>query len=299
MLLNRFSLLWSFRSGCEHDTELVHFFRQIPCYSAGASFMVHGLLMWSFPEFWHTWTTLTTFTLLDNSTRWTLSFPILFNCSQVSLEKLTASFWSQISLFHVEWIRILRCSTQSCKNPSIMQMILRTTFLWLFAGLFLSLNISEETISSIYASRLRLVVLTQVRIPKTIVLFVSDHCIRLLVPVCHDWNCMSLLSNIVHVHCGGIEKTTRQACSLPKESNCRRAACSKIRPILTRETNCLHDLRAFPCNRSLWSGTRTLRLVQFTFAIKLYYQQVMCLQTWSWKDCTRQNYKTLLSVGPS
>ena len=36
-----------------------------------------------------------------------------------------------------------------------------------------------------------------------------------------------------------------------KKSKCRRAARSKIPPILTRETNCLHDLRAFPCNRSL------------------------------------------------
>ena len=43
------------------------------------------------------------------------------------------------------------------------------------------------------------------------------------------------------------------------------AACSKIRPILTRKTNCLHDLRAFPCNWSLWSGTRTRKLVLCKF----------------------------------
>ena len=66
--------------------------------------------------------------------------------------------------------------------------------------------------------------------------------------------------------CVCIEKTSRQACSFPHKSKCRRAACSKIRPILTMETNCLHDLRAFPCNRSLWSGRRTLRFVQYTFA---------------------------------
>ena len=42
------------------------------------------------------------------------------------------------------------------------------------------------------------------------------------------------------------------------------ATCWKIRPILTRESNCLHDLRAFSCNRSLWSSTRTLRFVQFS-----------------------------------
>ena len=34
---------------------------------------------------------------------------------------------------------------------------------------------------------------------QTIVLFVSDHCTSLLVLVCHDWNYMSLLLNIVHV----------------------------------------------------------------------------------------------------
>ena len=66
--------------------------------------------------------------------------------------------------------------------------------------------------------------------------------------------------------CVCIENTSRQACSLPQKSICRRAACSKIRPILTRETICLHDLRAFLCNRSLWSGTRTLGFVQYTFA---------------------------------
>ena len=31
------------------------------------------------------------------------------------------------------------------------------------------------------------------------------------------------------------------------------------------ETNCLHDPRAFPYNRSLWSGTRTLSFIQYTF----------------------------------
>ena len=66
--------------------------------------------------------------------------------------------------------------------------------------------------------------------------------------------------------CVCIEETSRQAHSLPQQSKCRRAACSKIRPVLTRETNCLHDLRAFPCNQSLWSSARTLRFVQFSLA---------------------------------
>ena len=51
-----------------------------------------------------------------------------------------------------------------------------------------------------------------------------------------------------------------------KKSKCQRAACSKTRLILTRKTNCVHDLRVFPCNRSLWSSTRTRRLVHYEFA---------------------------------
>ena len=82
-----------------------------------------------------------------------------------------------------------------------------------------------------------------------------------------------------------------------KKSKCRTAACSKIRPILTRKTNCLHDLRAFPCNGNFWSGTSILRLIQKIFSrmttskistfdgIMLYYRQAMCLQMWSWEEC--------------
>ena len=38
-----------------------------------------------------------------------------------------------------------------------------------------------------------------------------------------------------------IAKTSRQAYSLPQKSRCRRAACSKIRPILTRKTKLLYE----------------------------------------------------------
>ena len=66
--------------------------------------------------------------------------------------------------------------------------------------------------------------------------------------------------------CVCIEEASRQAHSLPENSKCRRAARSKIRPNLTRESNCLHDLRAFPCDWSLCSNARTFRFVQCTFA---------------------------------
>ena len=91
-----------------------------------------------------------------------------------------------------------------------------------------------------------------------------------------------------------------------KRVSVRRAACSKTRPILKRETNCLHDLRAFPCNRSLWSGTRTqicsvyvcgmiMSKISTLDGIKHYYHRAKCLQMWSWKDCTSQNYSVLFS----
>ena len=62
------------------------------------------------------------------------------------------------------------------------------------------------------------------------------------------------------------EEDSQHACTLPKKSKCQRAACSKTRPILTRKTNCVHDLRVFPCNWSLWSSTRTRRIVHYEFA---------------------------------
>ena len=36
----------------------------------------------------------------------------------------------------------------------------------------------------------------------------------------------------------GLKKAALLACALPKKSKCRRATCSKIRPIFTRDTNC-------------------------------------------------------------
>ena len=64
--------------------------------------------------------------------------------------------------------------------------------------------------------------------------------------------------------CVCIEKASQHADTIPKKSMRRRAACSKTRSFLTRKTNCIHDLRAFPCYWSLWSSTRTLRLIQKT-----------------------------------
>ena len=67
--------------------------------------------------------------------------------------------------------------------------------------------------------------------------------------------------------CVCIDKTCRQAHSLLQKSKCRRAACSEnTTDSCEGDKYCLHDLRASPCIRSLWSGTRFIRFVQNTFA---------------------------------
>ena len=58
-----------------------------------------------------------------------------------------------------------------------------------------------------------------------------------------------------------IEEDSQLAHSILEKNMCRRATCSKIRPILTRKTDFVHDLWAFSCTQSLWIGTRTLTLV--------------------------------------
>ena len=95
--------------------ELVNIFRQIPCFSTGASFLVQGFLMWSSLNFGVQGQRFLKRTLLDDPSRWTLSFQN-FEKDHVSLETLTACFdpktpgWRNINRF--SRIRILRCETQ-------------------------------------------------------------------------------------------------------------------------------------------------------------------------------------------
>ena len=61
--------------------------------------------------------------------------------------------------------------------------------------------------------------------------------------------------------CVCIAKASQHADTLPKMSKCRIAPCSKTGKILTRKTKLRTSFTSIPCNRSLWSSTRTLRLV--------------------------------------
>ena len=99
-----------------------------------------------------------------------------------------------------------------------------------------------------------------------------------------------------------LKKASCKACASPAKSMCRRAACTKIRTIPTWETDCFYDLRAFSCNQSLWSSTRTILSVQDTsaerqcpgFRCTMRPSSIICnwnSDKWSWKDCTSQNWR--------
>ena len=63
-----------------------------------ASFSDQGLLMWSFPEYWRAKTSLMRRTLLDNTSRWTLSFPN-FDLMPGAFGEFDGVLWSQHSGF--------------------------------------------------------------------------------------------------------------------------------------------------------------------------------------------------------
>ena len=84
-----------------------------------------------------------------------------------------------------------------------------------------------------------------------------------------------------------------------KHSHCRRATCTKIRPILTRETSCLHNPWPLSSNRSSWCSSRPIRsfsmfhYTEMTFkmstqdGIKRYWPQVKFLRKMSRKGSYR------------
>ena len=107
-----FSLFWLFRRGCWHcpnfgrraerifllPFELVDVFRQVPCFSAGASFLFQGFVLHSFFEFLSPRNSLLRFKLLHDSLRWTLSFHY-FHVTHRALGELDGVIRSQFSNF--------------------------------------------------------------------------------------------------------------------------------------------------------------------------------------------------------
>ena len=99
--------------------------------------------------------------------------------------------------------------------------------------------------------------------------------------------------------CVCIEKASQHADTFPKKSKCRRATCSKTRPILTWKINCVHDLWVFPWHQSLWSSTRTIRLVskKFTECRRRRFRRRMgSCTTICWWNTLRYDPKRIVQV---
>ena len=104
-----------------------------------------------------------------------------------------------------------------------------------------------------------------------------------------------------------LKKLINTQSTFTKKSTCRRATGSKFRPILTRKTNCVLDLRVFPCNWSVWNSTQDSQICSLwlcksddvqNFDVRwdhAPYQSVRRFQTRSWKDCTGPNDRIPLS----
>ena len=96
---------------------LVDTFRQVPCYSEGASFLVRGFTLCSFLKSGSARIALMRFALLNDASRWTLCLPNFFVVPR-ALGEFDGVIWPQFSFF--PWnrnsrIRILRYTTQMCR----------------------------------------------------------------------------------------------------------------------------------------------------------------------------------------
>ena len=92
-----------------------------------------------------------------------------------------------------------------------------------------------------------------------------------------------------------------------KKSKCRGAACSKTRPILTRNADCTHDIRASSCNcgpmkqykdsqtSSIYVSRMMMSKILTYDGTKHCYPQMKRSRIRSYKDHTSQNYRILFS----
>ena len=242
-----FALLWSRWSGCRHYPpfnkrvkrsfvrilELVNILRQIPRRSAGASFLVQRLRMWSVLEFERAKTTLMRRTHWDIPLDGPFLSPILIWC-QVPLENLSACFDPNMQN------QIVSDKNLETHNPSGGTDPFAPPFFDFLLG-FSSASTCRKWLLSPYVHQdSDLQLLTHGKMPistwrsfaifvldqnltpflrafisvafftvslclriccgtTTIVLFVSDYCHCCQRLFRHDWNNKRLLWNIVHV----------------------------------------------------------------------------------------------------
>ena len=126
--------------------ELVNIFRQVHLCFAGASFLLHGDLSWPLLKHRSARITLTRLTLLDDPSRWTLSFP--YFCSVLRAHGEV----NGVSRFQFSCIPKNRLSRMRFWDTTQLYILwqwshwyFRTTRLWLFAGLLLRQHVENST----------------------------------------------------------------------------------------------------------------------------------------------------------
>ena len=143
-------------------------FRPIPCFSAGASFLLQGFFLCSIlpilgPQRLRSWSS---HIWIGNSLRWTRIFMwcnVLLRierCDPIPkiLCSSVKSTWISLALYpEIRKPKVL--------SSSIKHSILATTFLRNFAGLPVSLSMSEQALIAEFASRFSVVTLRYGRIP--------------------------------------------------------------------------------------------------------------------------------------
>ena len=156
-----FSLLWLFRRRSSRNPcnealslffELADTSRQVPCYSAGRIFLGATFRLVSFPQISeHTDCVLEVRTFFVIPCDGPCSFPVFLCGATCPWRILTV--WFDPNFPHVEQTISDENLEQHNGNWSF-----RTTLLWLLAGLFLRLKMSETAIIAIHASCLTLVI---------------------------------------------------------------------------------------------------------------------------------------------
>ena len=70
------------------------------------------------------------------------------------------------------------------------------------------------------------------------------------------------------------DKVNSLSDAIPQKSKCQRAACSKIRQILTRKTDCVHDLRVLSCKREHVNLCKDSQTYSLLFTLRLQNDDV-------------------------
>ena len=147
----------------------MHVFRQIPCFSAGASFLLQRLFLCSFLKLLEQKGCAPDVHTSELLLAMDPFFPE-FSCGAACLSRIgRCGLIPKMSCSSVKSTWVSVALYPGIRNPiektsSIKQPILSTSFLQLFIGL-ISLHVPEQTLVADFASRFRFVILTCGRMP--------------------------------------------------------------------------------------------------------------------------------------